>query len=142
MINTRQLNGFFDNLFVDIWYIYLQPTLLYHFTFLLFLFSISFMNYNDQFKARNHIFMFMFSHRTFFQLLKTGYLSLFTFLALTSIFKYTTQNIYIFKSVKSSSSIHNRHNRIHYRLLIYILTYIRQNVCYRSFILRTKDISN
>ena len=97
------------------------------------------MNYNDQFKARNHIFMFMFSHRTFFQLLKTGYLSLVTFLALTSIFKYTTENFYIFKSVKSSSSIHNRHNRIHCRLLIYILTYIRQNVCYRSFILRTKD---
>ena len=110
------------------------------FYFLLFLFGISFINHNDQFKARNHIFMFMFSHRTFFQLLKTGYLSLFTFLALTSIFKYTTQNIYIFKSVKSSSSIHNRHNRIHYRLLIYILTYIRQNFCNTSFILKLKDI--
>ena len=57
----------FDNLFVDIWYIYLQPTLLYHFTsFFTFLFGISSIHHNDQFKARNHIFMFMFSHRTFF----------------------------------------------------------------------------
>ena len=133
---SQELNAFCFTIYFLTFgtFIYNQHFFIILLHFLLFIWCI--------FKARNHIFMLKFLHWTFFQLLKIGYLSLFTFLALTSIFKYSTQNIYIFKSVKSSSSIHNRHNRIHYRLLIYILTYIRQNVCYRSFILRTKDISN